>query len=65
MSKHNGLSYFSKWPVRPHPDEPGCLRDQLAAILVYLENAWQESDRQKRWQMARRVAIHHARRRPL
>lgn len=50
------------WRTMPHPEEPGCLADQLAAIALYLANPWNDPDRDRRWQMARRTCIQHARR---
>ncbi len=46
---------------RPAPDEPGTLRQQFEIILLYGENPWRVADLARRWQMARRTVLQHAR----
>jgi len=66
MANHNpfpeaGNSYAER---RPHPDEPGTLRQQLAAIAFYLTipREQRQADRATCWQAARWKTIPHARR---
>jgi len=61
---HNHLPPSSDmvFPVRPHPDEPGTFEDQLRIVNLWLENPWAEPDAERRWAMARRVILQHARR---
>ncbi len=48
---------------RPHPDEPGTLRQQLQAISLYLDNPWNvgPGDESRRWDAVRRTIMQHAR----
>lgn len=50
-------------PIRPHPTEPGTLREQLDAIALYLADPTRRHDPAGAWQMARRLVLDHARRR--
>jgi len=51
-------------PPRPTPEQPGTLAEQLEAIALYLANPTRRHDRAAAWELARRLAIPHARRQP-
>jgi hypothetical protein len=48
--------------ARPSADQPGTLGEQLEAIDLFLANPARAHDREMSWQLARRLAIPHARR---
>jgi hypothetical protein len=47
--------------ARPAANQPGTLAEQLEAIGLYLANPFRRIDRDAAWQLARRLAISHAR----
>jgi len=66
MANHNAISTAgnSYAERRPHPDEPGTLSQQIAAIDFYLSipDEIRQADRDGCWQAARWKTIPHARR---
>jgi hypothetical protein len=48
--------------ARPSTDQPGSLTQQLESIDLFLANPARAHEREAAWQLARRLAIPHARR---
>jgi len=48
--------------AKPSADQPGTLREQFESVDLFLSNPARAHNREAAWELARRLAIQHARR---